>query len=314
MRRFFIALALLLSLASTQAMAQALPCAAYPNTLTNGTLADANQVMANFNTIRNCVNALAPLGVPVVGSSSKISAGLATSGTTITVSADSITVGTALNGTSYTLTSYSQSFNGATVGAGGMDTGSLPTSGWVALYAIYNPTAPAISILGTNCATSCPTIYSGGALPAGYTASAILAVLPTNATPAIIGGTYIKGKKAFVGGTTALSTASTHASPTSLSLTTSVPPNAISVGGYLTQTCGTTPGGASNTGTVSSDSTGGGALGIFVMGCASTSGSNGIVNFAEVALPTAQTVWYTNSVQGTGSPVFAINVNNYTIP
>lgn len=31
-------------------------CAGYPNTLTNGTPADATQVMANFNAIRDCVN------------------------------------------------------------------------------------------------------------------------------------------------------------------------------------------------------------------------------------------------------------------
>jgi hypothetical protein len=36
--------------------ASALNCAAYPNTLTNGTNADATQVMANFNSILNCAN------------------------------------------------------------------------------------------------------------------------------------------------------------------------------------------------------------------------------------------------------------------
>jgi hypothetical protein len=40
-------------------------CAAYPNVLTNGTTADANQVMANFNSIQSCANAsLAPLASP----------------------------------------------------------------------------------------------------------------------------------------------------------------------------------------------------------------------------------------------------------
>ena len=34
-------------------------CAAYTYTLTNGTTADANQVMSNFNTIRNCANTTA---------------------------------------------------------------------------------------------------------------------------------------------------------------------------------------------------------------------------------------------------------------
>jgi hypothetical protein len=38
------------------APAQALNCASYTYTLTNGQVADANQVMANFNTILNCAN------------------------------------------------------------------------------------------------------------------------------------------------------------------------------------------------------------------------------------------------------------------
>lgn len=36
--------------------AQAQNCGTYPNILTNGTTADANQVMADFNLIRNCAN------------------------------------------------------------------------------------------------------------------------------------------------------------------------------------------------------------------------------------------------------------------
>lgn len=37
------------------AHAVAAPCSTYPYTLTNGQVADANQVMANFNSVRNCV-------------------------------------------------------------------------------------------------------------------------------------------------------------------------------------------------------------------------------------------------------------------
>lgn len=46
--------------------ADAQNCSSYPNILTNGTNADANQVMANFNAILNCVNtlALAPRTMP----------------------------------------------------------------------------------------------------------------------------------------------------------------------------------------------------------------------------------------------------------
>jgi hypothetical protein len=43
-------------------VAQAQNCGALPNTLTNGTLADATQVMANFNQLLTCINALVPAG------------------------------------------------------------------------------------------------------------------------------------------------------------------------------------------------------------------------------------------------------------
>ena len=56
MKRLFALFALALGLLIVRpALAQ--NCASYPFTLTNGTTADANQVMANFNAIRNCVNA-----------------------------------------------------------------------------------------------------------------------------------------------------------------------------------------------------------------------------------------------------------------
>jgi len=59
-----LALIGLLSMLSTSA-AYAANCSAYTYTLTNGTSADANQVMSNFNTILNCGNNnLAPIASP----------------------------------------------------------------------------------------------------------------------------------------------------------------------------------------------------------------------------------------------------------
>jgi len=57
-----IALATFLALAPT---AYAANCSALPNTIANGTTADATQVMANFNSIRDCANNnLAPIAYP----------------------------------------------------------------------------------------------------------------------------------------------------------------------------------------------------------------------------------------------------------
>jgi hypothetical protein len=52
MKRIILALLLMLA----PAMAWASNCGGYPYTLVNGQVADANQVMSNFNTILNCAN------------------------------------------------------------------------------------------------------------------------------------------------------------------------------------------------------------------------------------------------------------------
>ena len=48
-------LALLLAMSSWGSAANAASCGSYPFTLQNNTTADATQVMADFNTVRNCV-------------------------------------------------------------------------------------------------------------------------------------------------------------------------------------------------------------------------------------------------------------------
>lgn len=290
----------------------ALPCSAYPNTLTNGTLADANQVMANFNSILNCVNALAPIGTPTVGVTSNVRESLTTAGTSTTVTADSVTVGTALNGTSYTLTSYSQVFAGATVGAGGMDTGSLPTSGFVGLYAIYNPTAPSISILGTNCASACPTVYGGANMPAGYTASALLTVLPTNATPAIATN-IARGKSVDFAAKNVLNTTTNQATPVSLSITTAVPPVAVSVKGYIQLNPSSNAAGIFSV-TVGGDNNGATADGqqVCAMYMGATAPAASGCPFAPTYMQTAQTIFY-NTTNIAASMAAIINISGYTL-
>lgn len=54
MKRLLLALIGLCALFATPTLAA--NCSTYPYTLTNGSLADANQVMANFNSILNCAN------------------------------------------------------------------------------------------------------------------------------------------------------------------------------------------------------------------------------------------------------------------
>lgn len=100
-----------------------------------------------------------------------------------TLTADEIIVKTALGSYAKVLSSFSKTINLATTGAGGMDTGAAPVSGYVALYAIYNPATATSSILAFNSTSStAPEVYGGANMPSGYTASALLAVVPTNAS------------------------------------------------------------------------------------------------------------------------------------
>lgn len=99
---------------------------------------------------------------------------------TATFTADELIVQAALGGRQYKLTSFSKVINLAITGAGGMDIGAAPATGFIALYAIYNPTTQVSALLAVN-ATSvlAPEVYGGANMPAGYTASALVSVWAT---------------------------------------------------------------------------------------------------------------------------------------
>lgn len=117
----------------------------------------------------------------VVGGTRNLSMSVTAASATATLTADEIVVETALGGLRYCLANFNKTINLATTGAGGMDTGSAPVSGFVGIYAIYNPTTGASALLATNAtAAKVPEVYAGGHMPSGYTASALVSVVPTN--------------------------------------------------------------------------------------------------------------------------------------
>jgi len=119
----------------------------------------------------------------VVGSVRNLVMSVTAASATATLAADEIIVETALGGVRYCLPSFSKTINLATTGAGGMDTGSAPVSGYVALYAIWNPTTQTAALLATNCTSIvAPSVYGAGSMPSGYTASGLVGVWPTNAS------------------------------------------------------------------------------------------------------------------------------------
>ncbi|HFD7184724.1 TPA: hypothetical protein ACF5TI_003987, partial [Yersinia enterocolitica] len=119
----------------------------------------------------------------VIGTSRNAKMSVTAASSTATFTADELIVQTALGGLQYKLSSFSKTINLATTGAGGMDTGTVPANGFVALYAIYNPTTQISALLAVNASlVVAPEVYGGSNMPAGYTASALVSVLPTSSS------------------------------------------------------------------------------------------------------------------------------------
>lgn len=163
----------------------------------------------------------------VVGQSRNARMSVTTPSTSATFTATELIVEEGA-GKQYRLRSFSKTINLATTGAGGMDTGSAPTTGYVALYAIYNPTTLASALLAVNAtSTAAPEVYGGSNMPAGYTASALVSVWPISGgqlNPAILNGRNIEFTVVSV-----VNSSSAPTTPTPVSLVSAVPMNAKDV-------------------------------------------------------------------------------------
>jgi hypothetical protein len=70
---------------------------------------------------------------PVIAAARSLAMSVAAASATATLTADEIVVGAALGGQKYIIGAFSKAINLASTGAGGMDTGTAPVSGFVAL-------------------------------------------------------------------------------------------------------------------------------------------------------------------------------------
>jgi len=183
----------------------------------------------------NIASANSNISIPgVIGESRNASMSIASASATGSFSAESLIVGESLSGQVYRLTGISPSINLATTGAGGMDTGLAPASGYVALYVIYNPTTNTVAMLARDAtAARQAEVYGGANMPAGFTASALVAVVRTNAsrqfTPFVMFGRSVS----FAANAIFTNSAAQAPSPTALGLSAVVPPNAVSCSGIL---------------------------------------------------------------------------------
>ncbi|MDN0096584.1 hypothetical protein [Yersinia rohdei] len=167
----------------------------------------------------------------VVGTSRNAKMSVTAASSTATFTADELIVQTALGGLQYKLTSLNKTINLGTTGAGGMDTGTVPAAGFVALYAIYNPSSQASALLAVNTTSVLAPEVCAGIMPSGYTASALISVWRTASSQLVIG--YQQGRKIVTQNSVATTSASLPASYIVLSLTGIVPVNAKSTNGWI---------------------------------------------------------------------------------
>jgi hypothetical protein len=256
--------------------------------------------------VANLKNAIRAQSIGVVGTVRNLKASLAAAATSIGFVADEIVLESSFGGLAYRLANFSKSINLATTGAGGMDTGTAPANGFVGIYAIYNPTTGASALLGVNATSaSVSEVYGGANMPAGYSASALISVWPTNASSQLMAASQ-SGRRVGFMFRNALTTSTPVASLTSLSLSSIVPRNASAIGGMMS--IGSVGVSALNL-FIASDAIGSGYQMASIN--ASASGSNPSVrgNF-NMSLMTAQTMFWGGNG---GANAIAIDISSYEI-
>lgn len=245
---------------------------------------------------------------PTVGSmrNGTMTIGASTSSGTFT--AEQIVVATSLGGQTYVLSNFNKTINLTTTGAGGMDTGSAPASGFVALYAIYNPTTGASAILAVNASSvAAPTIYGGSSMPSGYTASALISVWPTTSGSQFSGG-YQVDRKIWVNAAVVLNTTTTQSSYTSFSAASGVPINARSISGYASVV--NTAGNTGNTAQLAPAA--GNFAQVPINAYIASNGGAWSMEYRDIPMLTPQTLYYTLSTTG-GTCTFSVAIQAYTI-
>lgn len=237
----------------------------------------------------------------LIGAASNVKMVVAAASATANLTADEIIVGTALGGQTYRLAGFNKTINLGSPGVGGMDTGAAPVNGYVALYAIYNPTTNISALLATNAtAVVAGNVYSGANMPAGFTASALVSVWATEASGKLVIGFQV-GRKISTNNNSVLTSSIQQASFTSLSIATAVPPNAKSVSGYVRVSSGSV---ASCVSQISADATS--------LGSSRIEGGASVIsgNF-EVFIVSTQTIWYVATVSA-GTITTSIVLTAYT--
>lgn len=247
----------------------------------------------------------------VIGATRRLKMVLTAAAATATFTADQIIVGTALNGIQYALANYNQTINIATVGVGGMDSGAAPANGFVAVYAIYNPTTNTQGVIGQVVTGSVAptTVYTGAHMPAGYTSSALISILATNGSSQFV--PVVQADRTIeIVPTAAITTTTQQATATPLSIASIVPPGCQSCSGILhiqgnsiSGLCSSTAGGVMAGSSIIGQEN--------VTGVASSASASMIEGNFNTVLQ-GQTLYYTWAAFS-GTATFIIYINGYSI-
>jgi hypothetical protein len=246
----------------------------------------------------------------IIAASRDSHASLLTAGTTVTFAAGQIVVGTALGGQTVLLTNFSQSVNLSTVGAGGMDVGTAPVSGYVTVYAMYNPSTGAKTAIACNVTTSNGDTYTGANAPSGYTLSLRLAMVPTNGSSQFVAFT-LTDRTVVYPDVTVLSTTATAATPTSLSVSSAIPPNVKFCHGSVSFNNSNGGSVAMNMALYPSSSTALVGRKLFQGQITLAGGSADGGPFENLMVTTSQTIYYTAG-SSLATPQFVITITGFT--
>jgi len=242
-----------------------------------------------------------------IGDARNMAMTLTAASATATFTADEIVVGTALGGPQFRIGSFSATLNLATVGINGMDAGTAPVSGYVSVYALYNPTTKASGLLAVNTTSVAPsTICASANIPSGYTASALISIYATTATGLLKAGRQ-RGRSVSFIGVAGLTTSAMSSAIIGVSISSIVPMGTVSASGYLSI------GSNTSTGTfnvsVYSDTYGSGQ--VPHAGYSAQAGAVEIESFRDVALASAQTIAYSGNVSGLSGYTFSLVITEY---
>lgn len=239
----------------------------------------------------------------IIGATANLLISVAAASSVATVTADEVIVESALGGLRYCIPNFNKTINLANTGLGGMDVAaSAPASGFVAIYAGYNPATGASGMWGVN-ATSAKVgnIYNGSAAPFGFTATALVSVWPTDASKQFVVGLQ-REREIAIANTIVLSTAVAQASLVALTVN-AIPKNAVAVRGDFTMTSS-----VAGAGLNSALSGSPWELGRFGSGINSSAAGTGItISYPFLTLLFEQTLYYRVSISaGTLSYLLAI--------